>query len=79
MFFADHHRYTLEDVQAIEQAARRVGANGLLTTEKDSCNLSGLTFPSLPVYVSVIDLDISTETEFLAAINGELQARGARA
>src|ERR1700730_8862771 len=79
MFFADHHRYTLEGVQAIEQAARRVGANGLLTTEKDSCNLSGLTFPSLPVYVSVIDLEISGETEFLAAINGALQVRGAQA
>ena len=79
MFFADHHRYALEEVQAIEQAARRVGANGLLTTEKDSCNLSGLTFPSLPVYVSVIDLEISGETEFLAAINGALQARGAQA
>jgi tetraacyldisaccharide 4'-kinase len=75
MFFADHHRYTLEDVQAIEQAARRVGANGLLTTEKDSCNLSGLTFPSLPVYVSVIDMEIYGETDFLAAINGALQAR----
>jgi tetraacyldisaccharide 4'-kinase len=79
MFFADHHRYTLEDVQAIEQAARRVGANRLLTTEKDSCNLSGLTFPSLPVYVSVIDLEMSSETEFLAAINGALQVRGAQA
>jgi tetraacyldisaccharide 4'-kinase len=79
MFFADHHRYTLEDVQAIDQAARRVGANGLLTTEKDSCNLSGLTFPSLPVYVSVIDMEISGETDFLAAINGALQARGDQA
>jgi tetraacyldisaccharide 4'-kinase len=79
MFFADHHRYTLEDVQAIEQAARRVGASGLLTTEKDSCNLSGLTFPSLPVYVSVIDMEMSGETDFLAAINGALQARGAQA
>ena len=79
MFFADHHRYTLEDVQAIEQAARRVGANRLLTTEKDSCNLSGLTFPSLSVYVSVIDLEMSSETEFLAAINGALQVRGAQA
>jgi tetraacyldisaccharide 4'-kinase len=79
MFFADHHRYTLEGVQAIEQAARRVGANGLLITEKDSCNLRGLTFQSLPVYVAVIDLEISTETEFLAAINGVLQAGGDRA
>lgn len=79
MFFADHHRYTLEDVQAIEQAARRAGANGLLTTEKDSCNLSGLTFPSLPVYVSVIDLEVDGETAFLSAINHLLQARGAHA
>jgi tetraacyldisaccharide 4'-kinase len=79
MFFADHHRYTLGDVQAIEQAARRVGANGLLTTEKDSCNLSGLTFPSLPVYVSVIDLEVDGETAFLSVMNRVLQARGAQA
>jgi tetraacyldisaccharide 4'-kinase len=79
MFFADHHRYTLEDVQAMEQAARQAGANGLLTTEKDSCNLSGLTFPSLPVYVSLIDLEVDGETAFLSAINHLLQARGAQA
>ncbi len=36
-------------------------------------------FPSLPVYVSVIDMEISGETEFLAAINGALQVRGAQA
>jgi tetraacyldisaccharide 4'-kinase len=78
MFFADHHRYTLEDVQAIEQAARRVGATGLLTTEKDSWNLKEVHFSAFPVFVSVIDLEISGETEFLLAINGALQARGAQ-
>jgi tetraacyldisaccharide 4'-kinase len=79
MFFADHHRYTLEDVQAIEQAARRVGANGLLTTEKDFCNLSGLSFPSLSVYVSVIDLNVDGEIAFLSAMSHLLQTRGAQA
>jgi|ERR1700722_10989226 len=79
MFFADHHRYTLEGVQAIEQAASRVGANGLLTTEKDSCNLKDVHFSAFPVFVSVIDLEISGETEFLVAINGVFQAGGARA
>jgi tetraacyldisaccharide-1-P 4'-kinase len=79
MFFADHHRYTLEDVQAIEQAASRLGAKGLLTTEKDSCNLSGVTFESLPIYVCIIDLEISGETDFFAAINGVLQVLGAQA
>ncbi|MDQ1408008.1 MAG: tetraacyldisaccharide 4-kinase [Acidobacteriaceae bacterium] len=79
MFFADHHRYTLEDVQAIEQAASRLGAKGLVTTEKDSCNLSGVTFESLPIYVCIIDLEITANSEFLGAINGVLQTRGAQA
>jgi tetraacyldisaccharide 4'-kinase len=78
MFFADHHRYTLEDVQAIEQAAARVDAKSLLTTEKDSWNLKVVRFSVLPVFVSVIDLEISGEIELLAAINGALQARGAQ-
>jgi tetraacyldisaccharide 4'-kinase len=79
MFFADHHRYTLEDVQAIEQAASRLGAKGLLTTEKDSCNLCGVTFQSLPIYLCIIDLEITAGAEFLDAINGVLQTRGAQA
>ncbi len=79
MFFADHHRYTFEDVQAIERAASRLGAKSLLTTEKDSWNLKDVHFSAFPVFVSVIDLEISGETEFLVAINGALQARGAQA
>jgi tetraacyldisaccharide 4'-kinase len=79
MFFADHHRYTLGDVQAIERAAVRVGAKTVLTTEKDSWNLKGVYFSALPCLVSVIDLEMSGETEFLAATNSALQARGAQA
>jgi len=79
MFFADHHRYTLEDMQAIEDAASRLGAKGLLTTEKDSCNLSAVTFESLSIYVCIIDLKITGDAEFLGAINGVLQTRGAQA
>jgi tetraacyldisaccharide 4'-kinase len=79
MFFADHHRYTLEDVRAIDQAARGVGAKGLLTTEKDFCNLTGVALPALPVYVSVIDLKVDGEIAFLSAIDHLLQARGAQA
>jgi tetraacyldisaccharide 4'-kinase len=78
MFFADHHRYTLEDVQAIGRAATRLGAKSLLTTEKDSWNLTDLQFSGLPVFVSIIDLEIAGETEFLSSINSVLQARGAQ-
>jgi tetraacyldisaccharide 4'-kinase len=79
MFFADHHRYTLDDVRAIEQSAARAGAKALLTTEKDSWNLADVKFAELPVYVSIIDLQIAGESEFLAAISHVLQTRGARA
>lgn len=79
MFFADHHRYTLEDVQAIGRAATRLGAKFLLTTEKDSWNLKDVQFSGLPVFVSIIDLEIAAETEFLSSINSVLQARGAQA
>lgn len=79
MFFADHHRYTLEDLQVIERAATSVGAKSLLTTEKDFWNLKEVHFSALPVFVSVIDLDITGGTEFLAAINGALEVRGAHA
>jgi tetraacyldisaccharide 4'-kinase len=79
MSFADHHRYTIEDVQAIERAAARFGAKSLITTEKDSWNLQDVQFSALPAFVSVIDLEITSETEFLLAVDGALQARGARA
>ena len=79
MFFADHHRYTLDDVRAIEQAAAQAGAKALLTTEKDSWNLADVKFSELPVYVSIIDLQIAGESEFVAAITRVLQTRGAQA
>jgi tetraacyldisaccharide 4'-kinase len=78
MFFADHHRYTLEDAQVIGRAATSLGAKSLLTTEKDSWNLKDVQFSGLPVFVSIIDLEIAGETEFLSSINSVLQARGAQ-
>jgi tetraacyldisaccharide 4'-kinase len=79
MFFADHHRYTLQDVQAIERAATKLGAKSLLTTEKDSWNLKDAHFSTLPVFVSVIDLKVDGEIAFLSAIDDLLQVRGVRA
>jgi tetraacyldisaccharide 4'-kinase len=75
MFFRDHRRYTVEDAQAIEGSARRAGAKTLVTTEKDSFNLSAAKF-SLPVYIAVIDLHIENEMQFLATVENAIQARG---
>jgi tetraacyldisaccharide 4'-kinase len=77
LFFPDHHRYTPADVAHIQQAAKKVGATTLLTTEKDSWNLTNLKFPELPVYVAVIDLQIARESELLATVEQLLHSRGA--
>jgi tetraacyldisaccharide 4'-kinase len=76
-FFADHHRYTPGDVYTIEAAAAQRGAKALITTEKDFWNLSAVKFSVLPVYISIIDLEIVGESEFMAAVNRELQTHGA--
>jgi tetraacyldisaccharide 4'-kinase len=39
--FADHHRYRVEDLRLIETAARRSGADYVVTTEKDLARLGG--------------------------------------
>ena len=47
----------------------------LVTTEKDAQNLSGVTFTQLPVYIAVIDLEISKEACFSRLIHEKIQAR----
>jgi len=44
--FADHQHYTAASVRTLESLARQLGADALLTTEKDSVKLApGLTVP----------------------------------
>jgi tetraacyldisaccharide 4'-kinase len=62
--FADHHRYSERDILAVRQAVKRVGANALVTTEKDAQNLAGLKFDETPVFVAIIDLVVTPEADF---------------
>jgi tetraacyldisaccharide 4'-kinase len=73
MVFPDHHRYTEEDVLQIQLGAKRAGANAFVTTEKDEQNLGGAGFDRAPVYISVIDLAVSPETDFKNALDQTLQ------
>jgi tetraacyldisaccharide 4'-kinase len=73
--FPDHHRYTKGDVQRLERAAERAGARAFITTEKDEQNLLERQLFRHPVYVAVIDFVLSSESEFLAAIDRVLTTR----
>jgi tetraacyldisaccharide 4'-kinase len=54
--FPDHYWYREEDVAHLTREARRSGAEGLVTTEKDWVRLSTLAPPSLPLWVLRIRL-----------------------
>jgi tetraacyldisaccharide 4'-kinase len=73
--FADHHRYDQRDARELEAAAKNAGAQALLTTEKDAQNLASVTFPEMPVYVVVIDLDIAKPETLLNLLRDKMAAR----
>jgi tetraacyldisaccharide 4'-kinase len=73
--FADHHRYTERDVQTLKQAGKKAGAKAFVTTEKDAENLSGLEFEESPLYISVIDMEISPEADFRKVLDRLLAAK----
>jgi tetraacyldisaccharide 4'-kinase len=78
--FRDHHRYTAADIQRLEKAAQRAGAIAFVTTEKDAENLDKESSTAIPVFVAVIDFVLTTEGEFIAALERKLQSpRGALA
>ncbi len=62
--FPDHHHYTAQDVKVIEAEALAAGADGIICTEKDIFNLSGVPLPSLDLYYGRISLHIGSEREF---------------
>ena len=73
--FADHHGYTEQDVLRIKQAGTSVGAKGFVTTEKDAQNLAPLKFEELPLFLSVIEMAVSPEAEFLKVVDRLLAAK----
>jgi tetraacyldisaccharide 4'-kinase len=48
--FGDHHRYRQEEIDRLFEEAGRIGADALVTTEKDEINLRGLQIGGLPCY-----------------------------
>ena len=66
--FADHHRYTVEELTDLERHASAASAVGLVTTEKDWARLRGLPPRGLPLYVLAVRLTLlSGEADWRAA------------
>ncbi len=69
MAFEDHHAYTEADVVRLLQAARRVEANGFVTTEKDAVKLTPIMRDQLetvgPIVVARLSVELLEEKESL--------------
>jgi len=75
--FRDHHSYSASDLESLKREALRAGAMGFVTTEKDACNISDAKSASLPIYVAVIELSLSSASEFDVVLDRKLAAEGA--
>jgi len=78
MSFQDHHRYDASDLRRLLAAAATVGARGFVTTEKDEQNLADAAGLRLPTYAAVIELVLSSESEFAALLERLLTTRRER-
>ena len=70
--FADHHRYSQADIDSLIDAARRAGANSVITTAKDAVKLHSLSF-SLPCFVLEIEPRIENADDLIQLIRSVLR------
>ena len=76
--FADHHRYTVDQLAALERRAYAASAVGLVTTEKDWARLRGLPPRGVPLYVLGVQLMLlSGEAQWRAAFARACSERSA--
>jgi len=73
--FPDHHRYTAGELHALVRSAQAAGARALVTTEKDAQNLGKAQCGETPVFVAVIDLEISPEASFWESLQAQIVAQ----
>ena len=67
--FADHHRYSQQEIIDIINAARTKGADAIITTEKDAVRFPRLSRVDIPIYFLRVDIEIlSGEEDFHACI-----------
>ncbi len=70
--FPDHYEYRAEDIRKIESCAEEVGADILITTEKDAVRLVGLQ-PRLQTYILAIEFAPDKPEELMELIMNKIR------
>ncbi len=77
--YPDHHWFIPRDLVELTEQARAVGAEGLITTEKDWVRLRSLAAPGVPLWVLQVRLRVDDGREqLLHALERALAAAAAR-
>jgi tetraacyldisaccharide 4'-kinase len=61
--FADHHRYTQQEIIEVINSARDSGAEAIMTTEKDAVRFPRLDRCDLPIYFLRVDIELLSGSE----------------
>jgi tetraacyldisaccharide 4'-kinase len=72
--FPDHHVYKRHELDNISALSRSVGAEAILTTQKDVMNLPPDWNAPLPLFACCIHLEIEEKMEFGRALLAEVEA-----
>ncbi len=73
--FPDHHWYVADDVAGLARQAVAVGAEGLITTEKDAVRLRGLPAPRVPLWVLSVRLRLTVGADLWPQALGRVLSR----
>jgi len=68
--YPDHYWFTERDLVELARQARAVGAEGLITTDKDAVRLRSLALPSVPLWVLSIRLRLESGGDILFQLLG---------
>jgi len=73
--FRDHHPFSQKDMTHVQEVARKVGAEAILTTAKDAVRLASLTF-DLPVWILPVEFCWKKPEEIGRLLEKVLQSTG---
>ena len=77
--YPDHHWFAESELGELARQAQAIGADGLVTTEKDWVRLRGLGLPTLPLWVVAVRLRIESGfNTLLQTLGRTLDAASAR-
>lgn len=74
-FFSDHHAFTQQDVDQITRAARKAGADAIVTTAKDAVRLEKLDYGDVPFYAANIQLKSDDEVRLKSLLLRTVSAK----